>query len=116
MWKIEKKREYTLYINQYIDLRLKLYDKKDVNIIYVDYKGYNVLSTMMIWEFATEYLDFEVKIKKDLSELDQSSTNYYLILDKLYAEECIDQICYFISENFKEKEWDDSYKIDWNYE
>lgn len=58
MWNIFEKEKYTLYVNKFIDLKIKVYEENNKSKIYINYKGYNVAFSMFIWEFG-EYLNLK---------------------------------------------------------
>lgn len=54
MYKIEKKENYEIYAFDEIDLRIKIVNNNLLKNVYINYKGYNPLFTMLLGEFSAD--------------------------------------------------------------
>ncbi len=95
-WNIVDRGEFVLYINQVIDLKIKVYETKDKDEIYINYKGYNVIVTMLMWKFMEEYLEFTSI--QDI-KMEWSGLHEHFIINKRDRDEFLSQIFYFLMEN-----------------
>lgn len=98
LWDIIDKEIYKLYINKKINsLELKVYDKNEYSEIYLNYKGYNLIFSMEMWEFFTYKEEWNIKV--DLhGDLKRPSLLYYTVSQK-DERKLIDLIYFFIKEN-----------------
>jgi hypothetical protein len=98
MWKVIDKDGYKLYINEEIDLQLKVVDKKNYSEIHVNYKGYNIIFAMEVWEFGSECQGWDIDEKMNGDAVKHQEEMYFTV-EKKDERAFIDLIYFFIKEN-----------------
>ena len=114
MYKIEKKENYEIYAFDEIDLRIKIVDNNLLKNVYISYKGYNPLFTMLLGEFSADCeidsIHFDVK-----SENSRQNNTLYAIVQKEVLELFIKDIYFFIIENKIEQKLNERDKSIWSF-
>ena len=98
MWNVIDKDGYKIYLSNIIDLQLKVFDKQTYSEIYVNYKGYNIVYTMEIWEFGYQCQEWSIKEKMHGDSLKHPEKMYFTV-EKKDERAFIDLIYFFINEN-----------------
>jgi hypothetical protein len=98
MWKVIDKGNYKLYVNEKMDLQLKIFDKQTYSEIHVNYKGYNVIFTMEVWEFGSECQEWNINEKMHGDAVKHQDEMYFTV-DKKDERSFIDLIYFFLNEN-----------------
>ncbi len=102
MYKIEKIENDLIYIFDEINLKIKVSDYNLLKNVYINYKGYNPLFTMLLGDFSTECeldsINFEFK-----REINGCNNTLYSIVQKKDLELFIKNIYFFIIENKVER-------------
>lgn len=100
LWNIINKDTYKLYINTKIDsLELKVFDKRDYSEIYVNYKGYNIIFAMEVWEFGREQEEWNINDVKMHGNVVKEASQMYYTVSKKDERAFIDLIYFFIKES-----------------
>lgn len=114
MYRIEKVENYMLYIFDKINLKIKVVNDNLLKKVYINYKGYNPLFTMLLGEFSAECeldsINCEFK-----SEADGYNNTFYSIVQKEDLELFVKNIYFFIMENKVERMLDSKDKVIWNF-
>ena len=97
MWKVIDNGEYELYINEKIDLQLKVVDKQTYSEIHVNYKGYNITFAMEVWEFGSECQDWSIDENMHGDAVKHQEEMYFTVKKK-DERAFIDLIYFFINE------------------
>jgi hypothetical protein len=114
MYRIEKEENYVIYVFDEINLKIKVVDDIPLKNVYINYKGYNPLFTMLLGEFSADCemddIDFDVK-----SEVSGKNNTLYSVVKKEVLEIFIKDIYFFIMENKVEHMLDEDDKIIWDF-
>lgn len=98
MYNIEEKDGYSVYTFNGIDLRIKGFENKDNAFVYITYKGYNPLMSMLFGDFRAECeidsIEFTVRRENGADD-----SIMYAIVDKDDLIEFIKEIYFFVMEN-----------------
>lgn len=112
LWDVIDKDTYKLYINKKMNsLELKVYDKNKYSEIYLNYKGYNIIDPMEVWEFFTYREEWNIEAHMHGYSLKNASQMYYTV-GKKDERAFIDLIYFFISENQSDTMLKAKYKIE----
>ena len=98
MYNIEEKDGYSVYTFNGIDLRIKSVENMDNAFVYINYKGYNPLISMLFGDFRAECeidsIEFEVQRENGTDD-----NTMYAIVNKDDLIEFIKEIYFFVMEN-----------------
>lgn len=89
---------YKIIVFNNVPLQLKVLDKNDFCEIFLNYKGYNLASTMMFWEFDKDCSDANISFETAV-EVPKNSDTMYFKIKKEDVEDFINEIYFFIMEN-----------------
>lgn len=98
MWDIIDKCSYKLFINKNIELKLKVVTKDNYSEVYVNYKGYNVVFQMEVWEFGYECREWDIH-EKMIGNPVTDPVGMHFIVDLKDTGAFIDLIYFFLNEN-----------------
>ncbi|MFR5120270.1 MAG: hypothetical protein ACLTD2_09765 [Ruminococcus sp.] len=115
MYKIEKKENYEIYAFDEIDLRIKIVNNNLLKNVYINYKGYNPLFTMLLGEFSADCeidsIHFDVKSENSR----QNNTLLRNCRQRSFRELFIKDIYFFIIENKIEQKLNERDKSIWSF-
>ena len=112
MYRFEKKENFSIYIFNDMNLKIKAIDNGLLKNVYINYKGYNPLFTMLLGNFELECeMD---SIKFDVDKTDGNNT-MFCIVDREYIDAFVKEVYCFIVENKVERMLNKQDKSDWNY-
>ena len=110
---IKKENDYDLYTFEGIDLKIRVYSVENDCKVFINYKGYNISSTMMFWDFENECLEYNLTFETAVTELKNANTLYFIVKKEI-LNPFIDEIYYFIMENIMDSLLTEEKKVDWN--
>lgn len=114
MYRIVKKENYEIYIFDDINLKIKLVENNAFKKIYINYKGYNPLFTMLLGDFAADCemdsIYFDVK-----SEISGKNNTLYSIVQEESVELFVKNVYFFIIENKLELMLEEGDKVIWKF-
>ena len=113
LYTIKKESDYDLYTFEGIDLKIRVYSFEKDSKVFINYKGYNISSTMMFWDFEKECLESNLTFETAVTEL-KNANKLYFIVKKEILPPFIDEIYYFIMENNMDSLMTEEKKVDWN--
>lgn len=114
MHRIEEKENYTLYIFDDMNLKIKVVNDNLLKKVYINYKGYNPLFTMLLGEFSAECKMDSIHCEFK-SEINGCNNTFYSIVQKEDLELFVKNIYFFIIENKVERMLNSKDKIIWNF-
>lgn len=114
MYRIEKKENYMLYIFDEINLKIKVTNDNLLKKVYINYKGYNPLFTMLFGEFYAE-CELDSIHCEFKSEIKGCNNTFYSVIQNEDLELFIENIYFFIMENEVERMLDSEDKVIWNF-
>ena len=110
---IKKENGYDLYTFEGIDLKIRVYSFEKDCKVFINYKGYNISSTMMFWDCENECLEYNLTFETAVTELKNANTLYFIVKKEI-LNPFIDEIYYFIMENIMDSLLTEEKKVDWN--
>lgn len=107
---VVNEEKYTLYINNAMELKVKVIKKNAQDEVYMNYKGYNLTVPMFIWEFQEDLClasieDFQIEGE---SEFDQ-----HFVINHKDRERFLDEIYFFLVDNNMESVLKERYLVTW---
>ena len=112
LWNVIDKKEFTLYINRDIDLKIKVYEENDCNEVYINYKGYNLTTPMLAWEFGE---DLSLASIDNVRLGGDSPFDKHFIINKKDINNFLEEIYFFLVENDMHEVLKEKYRASWNY-
>lgn len=109
LWNIIDKKKFCLYINNDIDLIVKVCDVDDKTEVHMNYKGYNLTMPMLVWEFGSV---LEFASIYDVSIEGESMNRKYFIIDKNDKERFLNEMYFFLVDNNMDTVLRDTYQVD----
>ena len=109
-WEIIYKESYVLYINRVIDLKVKIIFGNEEDAYYINYKGYNIAATMLIWEFGE---DLDLASLYDVHFVEESPSNNHFILSKKDKDKFLEEVYFFLIDNNIDSVLKEKYRVDW---
>ena len=79
LYTIKKESDYDLYTFEGIDLKIRVYSFEKDCKVFINYKGYNISSTMMFWDFENECLESNLTFETAVTELKNANTLYFIV-------------------------------------
>ena len=113
LYTIKKEIDYDLYTFEGIDLKIRVYSFEKDCKVFINYKGYNISSTMMFWDFEIECLESNLTFETAVIELKNANTLYFIVKKEI-LNPFIDEIYYFIMEINMDSLLTEEKKVDWN--
>lgn len=110
LWNIIDKQNFTLYVNRDIDLKIKVYEVNDKNKIYMNYKGYNLTTPMLVWEFGE---DLNLASIEEVSIAGKSALDEHFIINKEDKDRFLDEIYFFLVDNNMDSVLQERYRVNW---
>ena len=110
LWNIVNENGQELYINRDIDLKIKIAEENEEDVFFINYKGYNVASIMMLWEF---YLDIDLSPIDSLRVIGDSSYNQQFVVAQKDKEYLLEEIYFFLIDNNLDSCLTPEYKVNW---
>jgi hypothetical protein len=110
--KIEKKDDYILYITKVIDLKIRVYEMEDKNKVYINYKGYNVATAMLIWEFG-EDLNLASLYDVKLEDGNEGDRDAYFAVSKENTDRLLEEIYFFLVDYNMDAVCNDGRRVNW---
>jgi len=110
LWDIYDKKDYKLYVNRAMDLKIKVYEEDDKNKIHINYKGYNVAFAMLVWEFGE---DLNLASIENVHLEGKKIKDRYFVIDKADKDNFLDEIYFFLVDYNMDSVFDDSCRVDW---
>lgn len=110
LWKIINEEKDTLYINNAMELKIKVVNRNEQDEVYMNYKGYNLTVPMLIWEFQEDLClasieDFQIEGE---SEFDQ-----HFVINHKDRESFLDEIYFFLVDNNMDSVLKERYRVTW---
>lgn len=93
LWNKEEYDNSVVYMNNDIDLKLKVFDDGDRKKVYVNYKGYNIAKTMLLWEFKA---DLEFADIYNVEVCGQEASNMYFSISGIDLDAFIEEVYFFV--------------------
>lgn len=112
LWNVINEKEFTLYINRDIDLKIKVYEANDCNEVYINYKGYNLTTPMLAWEFGE---DLSLAAIDNVQLGGDSPFDKHFIINKKDKDKFLEEIYFFLVENNMQEVLKEKYCASWNY-
>ncbi len=112
LWEKIDKKDYTLYKNNVIDLKVRVYEMQDVNKVYINYKGCNLLVPMLIWEFETD-LRFACLDDVQVEGIEEGERNAYFTVNKEHTDSLLEEVYFFLTDYNMDCVLDDFYRVNW---
>jgi hypothetical protein len=94
LYNIEDKGDYMVYTFDGLDLKIKSFENEDSIYVYIKYKEYNPLLSILLGDFATE-----CKLDSVEFETHTESRGMYAIVTKEHLVGFIKEVYFFIMEN-----------------
>ena len=110
MYNKESYKNIDIYYFNNISLKIKIVKEQQKLKVFVNYKGYNPLTSMIFGNFKDE-CDMD-SLKFEVEDIDGYKENsLYFVIDKENEEEFIKVIYFFIREEMVNFSFDEIYKI-----
>jgi len=113
LYTIKNEIDYDLYTFNDIDLKIRVYKFEKNCKLFVNYKSYNIASTMMFCDFERECSEDNITFETDVTELKNANKLYFIVQNEI-LETFISEIYYFIMENNMDSLLTEEKKVDWN--
>lgn len=110
LWDILEKENYILYINRVIDLKVKVVEAKIKDKIYMNYKGFNLTTPMLVWEFGE---DLSLASIEGVRIGGRRESDEYFIVDKKYREQFLEEMYFFLVDNNMDCVMREIYRVNW---
>lgn len=110
LWNILDKKNYTLYINRDIDLKIKIYEVNEEDKVYINYKGFNLTIPMLVWEFGE---DLGLASIKDVYIEGETQFDKHFVINKKDRDKFLDEIYFFLIDNNMDSVLHERYRVSW---
>lgn len=110
LWNVVKKEDCTIYINNVIDLKMKVKQVNQIDEVYMNYKGFNLTVPMLIWEFGE---DLNLVSIENVGIEGESPFDKYFVIDHKDREKFLEEIYFFLVDNNMESVFSDLYRVNW---
>ncbi len=110
LWNIIDKQKFVLYVNTDIDLKIKVCEIDDKDEIYMNYKGFNLTTPMLVWEFGE---DLSLASIEDVCIGGESAFDKYFIINKKDKDKFLDEMYFFLVENNMDSVLQERYRASW---
>lgn len=110
LWEIIGKEKFVLYKNRDIDLKVKVYEGKDRNEVYINYKGFNLTTPMLVWGFGEDLCLASIE---DVRIEGTSMFDKHFIINKKDKDKFLDEIYFFLVDNNMESVLLERYRASW---
>lgn len=110
LWKILDKTKYILYINNDIDLKIRIYELEDNDEVYINYKGFNLTIPMLVWGFGE---DLNLASIEKVNIGGDSTFDKYFIIEKNDKDKFLDEIYFFLIDNNMDSVLKERYRASW---
>lgn len=110
LWNILDKENYILYINRDINLKIKVFEVNDKDEIYINYKGFNLVIPMLIWEFGEDLKLAEIE---DVCIEGESLFDEHFVVNKEDKDKFLDEIYFFLVDNNMDSVLHERYRVNW---
>ena len=112
MYTIVEKENFNIYVFDKIHMNIKIIDNGASKKVYIDYKGYNPVFTMLIGGFESECeMD---SIKFDVDKENGNNTMYFIV-NSIDLEKFVNEIYFFIMENKVENKLNEQDVAIWDF-
>ena len=110
LWDILDKKNYLLYINRDIDLKVKIYEKNEEDEIYMNYKGFNLTVPMFVWEFGEDLCLASIE---GVSIEGAAQFDKHFIVSKKDRDRFLDEMYFFLMDNDMNSVLHERYRANW---
>lgn len=110
LWDILDKENYLLYINRDIDLKVKIYEENEKDKIYMNYKGYNLVIPMLVWEFGEDLCLASIE---GVSIEGEAQDDKHFIVNKKDRDSFLEEIYFFLIDNDMDSVLHERYRVSW---
>lgn len=110
LWNIIDKQRYILYINRDIDLKIKVCEVNEKYEIYMNYKGFNLTTPMLVWEFGE---DLRLASIEDVHIDGDSAFDKHFVINKKDKDKFLEEIYFFLIDNNMDSVLQERYRVSW---
>ena len=111
LWNIINEDGQEIYINNVIDLKVKIIEENVQDIFYINYKGYNVTYTMLMWDFI-EYIGISPIDTLNVVSGGSPFFKHFVVAPK-DKENLLKEIYFFLVDNNIDGCLMPEYKVNW---
>ena len=110
LWDIQDKKDYVLYINRDIDLKIKVLKVNNKAELHMNYKGFNLTIPMLVWEFGE---DLKLASIENVSIEGEGEFNKYFVINEDDIDTFLDEVYFFLVENNMDSVLRERYLVNW---
>lgn len=110
LWDIIDCKNSTLYINKDIDLKIKVIKINEKDLVFMNYKGFNLTIPMLVWEFGE---DLSLASIEDVYIEGESEFDKHFVIKGEDREKFLDEIYFFLVDNNMDSVLQERYRVSW---